>query len=304
MTNTTALRSRHPEGGTPAAKPWGVNSEYGVLRSVLLCPPDNLRLLPTSSLSRKSLREGMKVDQRVARDQYAQMVCAYRDAGVTVHYLETDPHLPYQVYTRDSSVMTPFGAIVTQMFHPWRRGEYGPVLDFYTRMGIPIYDKVTAGSLEGGDLMILEPGVALCGWSDDRTQQESAEQVQQWLELEGFDVRRVAIDPFYVHLDLMIVALAEKLVAACLEILDPRIVDWLTGKGFKFVSVPFAETMTLGCNVTALGQDRVLLPRDSKVLKEKCRALGLKVYDPDVSTFTLCGGGIHCMSQPLQRDPV
>jgi N-dimethylarginine dimethylaminohydrolase len=300
----TTLRKRNPEGGTQAAKPWGSNSEYGVLRSVLLCPPDNLRLLPTSSLSRKSLREGMKVDERLARDQYAQMVGAYRDAGVTVHTLEPDPHLPYQVFVRDSSVMTPFGAIVTQMFQPWRRGEYGPVLDFYTRMEIPIYDKITAGSLEGGDLMILEPGVALCGWSDDRTQQAAAQQVQQWLELEGFDVKLVAIDPFYVHLDLMIVALAEKLVAACLEILDPRVVDWLTGKGFKFVSVPFAETMNLGCNVTALGQDRVLLPRDSKVLKEKCKALGLQVYDPDVSMFTMCGGGIHCMCQPLQRDPV
>lgn len=298
------LRERRADGGTSVAKPWGINSEHGTLRSVLLCPPDHLRLLPTSSVSRKSLREGLKVDERAARDQYEQMVSAYRDAGVTVHTLEPDPELPYQVFARDSSVMTPFGAIVTQMAQPWRRGEYGPVLDFYMSNDIPIYDKVTAGSFEGGDLMFLERGVALCGWSDDRTQHAAARQVQQWLELDGFDVKLVAIDPFYVHIDLMIVALAEKLVAACLDCLDPRVVDWLTAKGFKFVSVPFTETVNLGCNVTALGQDRVLLPSDSKVLKDRCKALGLKVYDPDVSMFTMCGGGIHCMCQPLQRDPV
>lgn len=28
-------------GGTPVLQDWGVNSEYGVLRDVLLGPPDN-----------------------------------------------------------------------------------------------------------------------------------------------------------------------------------------------------------------------------------------------------------------------
>jgi len=298
------LRVRNAAGGTPTSKPWGINSEYGRLRSVLLGPPDNLRLLPTSSLSKKSIRDGLHIDEATVRAQHREMVAAYQDAGVTVHTLAADSSLPYQVYARDSSVMTPFGAIVTQMLHPWRRGEYGPVLDFYTSMGIPIYEKVTAGSFEGGDLMFLEPGVALCGWSDDRSQESAARQVQGWLELEGYEVNLVAIDPYYVHIDLMVVALAEKLAAVCLECLDPRVVDWLTGKGYKLVSVPFADTMNLGCNVVALGDDRVLLPADSKVLKEKCKALGFKVYDPDVSMFITCGGGVHCMCQPLQRDRV
>jgi N-dimethylarginine dimethylaminohydrolase len=61
--------------------------------------------------------------------------------------------------------------------------------------------------------------------------------------------------------------------------------------------------MNLGCNVVALGKDRVLLPSDSVSLKEKCRALGLTVYDPDLSMFTMRGGGVHCMCQALERDP-
>jgi N-dimethylarginine dimethylaminohydrolase len=300
----TLLRTRRPEGGTPLAKPWGANSEYGVLRKVLLGPPENLRLLPTSSLSKKSIREGLRVDQKTALAQHREMVSAYEDAGVTVHTLPPDPQLPYQVYARDSSVMTPFGAVVTQMLHPWRRGEYGPVLDFYTSMGIPIYEKITAGSFEGGDLMIIQPGVALCGYSDDRTDENAARQMKGWLEKEGFEVKLVAIDPYYVHIDLMVVMLAEKLAAVCLECLDPRVVEWLKSKDIELVAVPFADTMNLGCNVVSLGKDRVLLPRDSTRLKEKCRALGLKVYDPDISMFIRCGGGVHCMCQALERDPV
>ena len=54
----------------------------------------------------------------------------------------------------------------------------------------------------------------------------------------------------------------------------------------------------------ALGEDRVLLPEGSKTLKDKLRALGFTIYDPDLSMITQGGGGVHCMCQSLIRDPV
>ena len=43
--------------------------------------------------------------------------------------------------------------------------------------------------------------------------------------------------------------------------------------------------------------------RQSKDLNAKLRALGFQVFDPEVSVFTMGGGGVHCMAQPLRRDP-
>ena len=40
----------------------------------------------------------------------------------------------------------------------------------------------------------------------------------------------------------------------------------------------------------------------SKGQFDACKALGLKVYDPDISEISICGGGVHCMCQPLRRD--
>jgi N-dimethylarginine dimethylaminohydrolase len=48
----------------------------------------------------------------------------------------------------------------------------------------------------------------------------------------------------------------------------------------------------------------VLSVASSKDLNAKLRALGFTVYDPDMSQFLLAGGGVHCMSQQLRRDPV
>ncbi len=82
--------------------------------------------------------------------------------------------------------MTPWGPIVTRMYSPWRRGEWKAVVELYTRLGIPVYDVVTAGPFEGGDFMLLEPGVVLCGSSGERTSPEGLSQVQRWIEAEGW----------------------------------------------------------------------------------------------------------------------
>ena len=39
----------------------------------------------------------------------------------------------------------------------WRRGEYAAAIRFYQEAEIPIRGMITAGALEGGDVMILEP---------------------------------------------------------------------------------------------------------------------------------------------------
>ncbi len=297
------LKHRRDGGDTPRLQQWGADSEYGVLRDVLLGPVEHYQWLETSSISRKSLRLGYQFDTAVAQTQHAEMVAAYREAGVKVHMLSSEPSLKYQVFARDSSVMTPFGPIVTQMAQWWRRGEYAPVLKFYRDNHIPIYDMISAGSFEGGDFMMLKPGVVLCGYTGERSQEPAVQQMRGWLEREGWEVKLYAMDPFFVHMDALCVMLAEGLAAVCVEAVEPELVSWLKGKGIEIVDIPFKEAMELGCNVVALGEGRVLLPATSKTLKEKCLAHGLKVFDPDISMIAKGGGGVHCMCQPLRRDP-
>src|SRR6266481_8745238 len=86
-----------------------------------------------------------------AQAQHKELVAAYEHFGVRVHWHEPEPELPMQVYSRDSSVMTPYGAIITAMANWWRRGENYAAIRTYERLGIPVYDMVTAGTFEGGD---------------------------------------------------------------------------------------------------------------------------------------------------------
>jgi N-dimethylarginine dimethylaminohydrolase len=151
------------EATTRAEPAWGVDSEYGTLLDVLLCRPDNFHWLPASAIARKTLDSGLTFSVEDAVRQHADMVSIYEEAGVRVHLLEPDPHLPYQVFARDSSINVSDGPIVTQCAQWWRRGEYAHVIRFYAEQGIPVKRMVTAGSFEGGEFMIVEPGVAAIG---------------------------------------------------------------------------------------------------------------------------------------------
>ena len=76
----------------------------------------------------------------------------------------------------------------------------------------------------------------------------------------------------------------------------------LRGRGFEFVEVGYAEARNLGVNLVALGNDRVLSMRGAAGLNGRLRAMGFEVFDPDMSMFTLGGGGVHCLCQALRRD--
>jgi N-dimethylarginine dimethylaminohydrolase len=281
---------------------WGVDSEHGRLLDVVLCPPDNFRWLPTSAISRATLESGRRFDPGEASRQHAELVSAYEQAGVHCHWLEPDPALPYQVFARDSSVMTPWGPVVTQLQQWWRRGEYAPVVRFYQGAGIEIHRMVTAAALEGGDVMILEPGTVVIGTGETRTQEPAARQLAAWFEEGGWEARVEPIPGRYVHLDVLLAVLAERLAAVCTEALSSSLVDWLRAKGFELIEVPAEDAFRLGVNAVSLGADRVLSGAGATALNDAIRAHGLEVLAPDLEAFTLGGGGAHCLGQALRRE--
>lgn len=302
-----SLRSRIEGGGTPEMSHWYLKSEAGLLRDVLLGPAESFRWLGLdnaawSSLVRDTLRKGRHFDQQLAMRQHREMVDAYESAGVTCHFLPIDEQVPYQIYARDSSFMTPYGAVICQLANPRRRGEYASAMRFYLEHEIPIYDMVSAGNFEGGDFNIIRPGVALVGYTDHRSEEIAAKQVARWFGDEGWEIKFAPIDSFYVHIDLMVCMLNEHCAAVCLDTTEEDVVAWLEAKRIEIIPATFKETLALGCNVVALGNDRVLSTLGAKDLNAKMRAAGFTVYDPDMTMYTWAGGGVHCMCQPLRRE--
>lgn len=301
------LKARVEGGGTKPMSKWSLASEAGKLTDVLLGPVDGFRWMGDenaawSALVRDTQRKGYQFDKQLAVRQYREMVDAYTQAGVMCHYLPLDDHNPYQVYARDSSFMSPYGAVICQMANPRRRGEFAACLRFYLENDIPIYDMVSSGNFEGGDFNMIADRCALVGYTDHRSEEIAARQVSSWFEDEGWEIKHAPIDQFYVHIDLMVCMLNNQCAAVCLETTEEDVVDWIKSKGIEIIPATFKETMALGCNVVALGNDQILSTASAKDLNAKLRAAGFTVFDPDMTMFTRAGGGVHCMCQALNRE--
>jgi N-dimethylarginine dimethylaminohydrolase len=293
---------RQRSDGASAAG-WAADSETGLLREVLLCRPEHYAWQqPINAIITETLARGGTLDQAAAVAQYGELEAALAEAGVVRHYLAPEPHLTSQVFVRDSSLATPWGPVIAQLARPERRGEYAAVVRFHQDAGQAPFGFVTSGTLEGGDVHLLRPGLALIGHSGARTDQAGARQVAAWFEAAGWRVRLQWFPAHFLHLDVLFCMAADDLALICEEVLDDDLAVWLREQGIRLIPVPYRSAMQLGCNVLALGRDRVLAARASQEVNARLRAEGLRVLDPELGLFTMGGGGVHCLTMPLRRE--
>lgn len=288
-----------------AAVPWGVNAQTGILTDVLLGRPDHFRWVPLNSISAVNFanqaKTGHQFDRQIAMQQHRQMVDVYEANGVRCHFADSDEGLPSSVFTRDSSFMTPWGAVIASVQTPPRRQDYAVVSAFYHQTGIPIWKWVTADHFEGGDFVIVKPGVALLGWAGDRSTEAGARQVAGWLEDKNWQVNVVPIPPQFVHMDAVVVMLEENLALVCEDALPSHAIDWLDQQRIERIVVPYADCVKLGGNVVSLGNRRVLSMTHNVNINARLQQAGFEVTAIDYDMFALGGGGVHCSCHELRR---
>ncbi|MDE0305764.1 MAG: arginine deiminase family protein [Albidovulum sp.] len=285
---------------------WGINDDYSKLTDVLLGNPEYYRWVEAGPLIGRTLanahKTGVRFDLQLAMKQHAEMVAIYEENDVSCFFLQPDKVLHRNFFARDSSAMTPWGPLICHMQLKCRRADYATVIQFYQEHEIPIWKFATAGHFEGGDFNIISPGRVLIGYSGERSEKEGSEQVAEFVRGEGWEAVVAPISREFVHMDGLIVPLAEKLAVACVDAMEPWLVDVVRGWGIEIVDVDYREARNLGVNLVALGDGKVLSMAGADELNSKLRSLGFEVYDPDMSMFTLGGGGVHCLSQALRRE--
>ena len=286
---------------------WGVEAQSGVLTDVLLGKPDHFRWVPLNAISAVTLsnqdRTGVNFDKQKAMRQHREMVDAYEANGVRCHFVEADEGLPSSVFTRDSSFMTPWGAVITSIQTPPRRRDYAVVSEFYRNSGIPIWKWVTADHFEGGDFVILRPGLALMGYTGDRSTRAGAEQVAAWLREKNWEFFIVPIPPQFVHMDAVVVMLERDLALVCEDALPGYAIDWLNQEGIERIVVSYADCVKLGGNLVSLGNKRVLSMSHNANVNAQLEQEGFQVCAIDYDMFALGGGGVHCSCHELRREP-
>jgi N-dimethylarginine dimethylaminohydrolase len=161
---------------------------------------------------------------------------------------------------------------------------------------------MTAGTVEGGDIHIVRPGLLMVGHSGVRTNFEGASQFGGIFEAQGWEVKLVPFAEHFLHLDVLFCMATPQLAVACIEVLGEGFEAFLSDRQIRTIRVSYAEVMAMSCNLLALGDDRVISPAHSTRLNAALRAEGVEVLDPELDEFARGGGSVHCMTMPLLRD--
>lgn len=282
------------------ANRWFIDSETGELADVLLCPPEYYQWIPSNDIAIQTMANGGTIDRTALTEQFGELVSSLKGADVSCHFLKPHPDMPYQVYTRDSSQTTPFGTVVTRLMRKERVAEEGEIRSFYAPD--EIWKSCTKGHIEGGDIHIIRPGLLAVGVSGGRTDEAGAAEFISWFEEAGWTCRMIRFPEHFLHLDVIFTMVAENLAIAAVDCLADEDLDWFKANGIRLIPVTYKEAMRdMGCNVLALGKDRVISPHHSTRINSVLRAEGLTVFDPKLDQFSRGGGSVHCMTMPLRR---
>ncbi len=137
----------------------------------------------------------------------------------------------------------------------------------------------------------------------DRTDEAGVANLREQLAKFGYTVVGVPCPPANLHLDMVFNIVAEKVCLAATHELPYNFIQMLKRRDFTIIPVDSEWVFKHGCNVQALGNNKVMAIKNNRPVNDKMREVGrLDVVEVDLMQILKAGGGPHCMTFPLLRE--
>jgi len=283
---------------------WGVSSEIGKLRAVLMRRPgkeiDNI-------LDPKSVSMIEKLDPELVRKQHDEVVKIYKNHGVKVYYIDDmDESCPNALYARDLVLGTPEGVILAKPGIEVRVPEVKYAAKKITELGIPIVKTVNGnGVFDGACLTWIDRETVFLG-TGTRCNQDGFAQVSEELQNMGVkNIYHLSIARNQNHLDGFL-AIADINIAVTFPYITPNVIyDELLRRNFKIIEIPtFEEKTNLAANFVVLEPGKIVMPSGNPKTKALLENEGVEVIEVNVDEIKKGGGALHCITAFLKRDPI
>ncbi|MAG03504.1 MAG: amidinotransferase [Acidimicrobiaceae bacterium] len=281
---------------------FGIDSEYGTLRSVLLHRPGP-EIVSDDPNGAQMLD---RVDADRAGRQHDAIVETYRANGTEVHLIEPPPvPRPNQMFMADLFAMTPEGAILARPASEVRAGEERVAAAGLVAAGVPILRSISGtGTFEGADLMWLSPGHVLIG-RGLRTNAEAMDQIVDVMAAMNVAATRVDLPIGTMHLMGMLRILDRDLAVAWPTRLAVAAVEALEDEGYEVHFLPDHDEAVGGfaLNGVTLGPRRFLMAAGNPVTQSFYEALGVTCAAVEVDELAKASGAIGCLTGVVSRSP-
>ena len=296
---------------------WGIDNDVGRMRAVLVHRPgEEMKVVDPS---KRIDAIGSFGDEKAGwyfqsdhvpplaemQSQHDGLVAALRAEGVEIYEVEgVSGGRLKSCYTRDPFIMVKGGAIICRMGARIRRGEELAITRTLARIGVPILRTLSGEALmEGGSFAWINSKTCVIGCGV-RVNYEGAAQVGEVLKRQGVELIVVDLAGYELHIDG-----AFQMIDKDLAILDPTQLPYSFLQRLKALGVRTVETEPADdrwiINSLAVAPGRIIMPEGaSNRTLDALAKQGVTWKTIPYRQMQLNGGGIHCSTTPLIRDPV
>ena len=246
-------------------------------------------------------------DFEIACKEYDQFLNLIKSFGPEIHFLPTSNTSLDSIYTHDPCIVTNRGAILCNMGKPQRSKEPDKIEKYFTSIGVPILGRIEGtGTLEGGDIIWIDERTVAVG-EGYRSNMEGIDQFKHLLGDLVDNVIPVALPHWTgpedcLHLMSNISPIDHDLYLVYSRLLSVSFRKYLLGRQIKLIEVPDEEYDSMGCNVLAMANRKVIMIEGNPITQKRLENEGVEVHTYNGAEISLKGaGGPTCLTRPFLR---
>ena len=279
--------------------PLEVRSEYQELKEAVVgyTPAITARVKSTRENNSVSRSTAEIVDTVALGAEHIALVDALKANGVIVKRsgawtsdIERDGMFP-----RDPSFVIGDTLVIGKM-RPENRRYETDAAEKLRHNGNVIKLTGTDSFIEGGDVVILQPNVIAVGIGQ-RTNMSGFKELASAFPHITF----LAVEHEELHLDVLFTVIGMKKVLADTSRLPKAFLDYLKNNGYKVVAADPSEQQSLGCNVLAISESKVIAVKENEITNQRLKDAGVEVIEVSMPNIITEGGGPRCLTCPTNR---
>jgi N-dimethylarginine dimethylaminohydrolase len=270
-------------------------NEYDELKRVILCQPEYMTIRDVINETQKHFKdEGIHIDR--ALEQHNELVNTLRSYDIDVILLPYHKKYPEQVFTRDIGFTLGETIFVADMASDVRKGEDDVLKQWLEDEGISYYN-IIGDQIEGGDV-IIDRDTIFIGLSD-RTNQVAIDHLEELLNKQ-FEVITIDFQEKFLHLDCVFNVISPNVALIYPKALKKEDIERFKSR-YELIEVSDEEQFTLGTNVLAIGNNRILSLPVNKEVNQQLRNHHFEVIEVDITEIIKSGGSFRCCTLPILR---
>lgn len=260
--------------------------------AILMCRPEHFGIEYEIN---PWMHVAVEVDHERAVEQWEALHRLYAERGEAIELTESVAGLPDMVFTANAAVVWRGRAVLSRFHHPERAGEETHWRATLERLGFDVHEVSAELSFEGaGDALFL--GDHLFQAWGFRTDQAAHAEVARVLDVESTSLELV--DPRFYHLDTCFCPLDDRTALVAPSAFAPASLELIRRRVPRLIEVTHEVATGFACNAMPL-QDSVVSSTAVEALRPDLATCGFDVVALPMDEFMKSGGGVRCLSLPL-----